>query len=159
MDKDPNRPEGLGPIIRTLHATISQRAFGAQSSTSIALKSENFQNPCDDDTRLLIQFTCDGHVDETIIFDMCRIVTQGRIQILSLASALSLCPKIFLACWVCQPSRAQSCQSEHALHRRLNRCTSDRRYGELGYSISFSQYFKSLRASTSGITNLKTSRT
>ncbi|KAG2348863.1 hypothetical protein BDR05DRAFT_1055806 [Suillus weaverae] len=77
--------EGPSSVVRSLRAIrISNNGFIVQFSTAMAFKSHyyNSWNPADDDIPLSIQFTCNplAHVQPTIIFELCRIASQGRIH-------------------------------------------------------------------------------
>ncbi|KAG2135852.1 hypothetical protein DEU56DRAFT_981032 [Suillus clintonianus] len=82
-------PDGSGPVFRSLRAIyISCLSLCVQFSTSTATHHAEPWNTRDDDIRLSILFTCDvpgAEVEPSIIFDLCRFVTQDRIQKLSLS--------------------------------------------------------------------------
>jgi hypothetical protein len=77
--------DGPSPVVQSLRAIrISNNGFVVQFNTSIVFKSHYHYswNPADDDIPLSIQFTCNplAHVQPTIVFELCRIVSQGRIH-------------------------------------------------------------------------------
>ncbi|KAG0709603.1 hypothetical protein DFH29DRAFT_1011594 [Suillus ampliporus] len=93
-------PHRSGPVLRSMYAVrISRRTFGVQFSTSMTLKTGHSWDPPDDNIRLSIQFTylpsTEVQVQPTIIFDICRIVTQGRIQNLCIESPRHILPGNF----------------------------------------------------------------
>ncbi|KAG0709296.1 hypothetical protein DFH29DRAFT_224156 [Suillus ampliporus] len=80
MDKHPDRS---GSVIRSLRAIrLADRTFGVQFSTATAINPIHSWNPHDDDIRLSIQFTyvTSADAEPTIIFDVCRMVTQDKIH-------------------------------------------------------------------------------
>jgi len=84
MERD---PDACGSVIRFMRAIISYVSIDVRFSTSTPFASRR-----DDDTRLLIHFTWDSSaaVQPDIVFDICRIVTQGKIQSLSVSSSRNL---------------------------------------------------------------------
>ncbi|KAG2056825.1 hypothetical protein BDR06DRAFT_995312 [Suillus hirtellus] len=88
MHKD---PDGSGPIIRSMRASLSYHTFGVQFGTSTAFKSKYSWDPHDDDILLSIQFKCSSSTRKPpIIFDMCQMVPHRQIQSLFVTSSLVL---------------------------------------------------------------------
>lgn len=88
MHKD---PDGPGPIIRSMRASLSYHTFGVQFSTSMTFRSEYFWNPPDDDIILSLQFKCSSSTRKPpVIFDICQMVPHRRIRSLSVTSSLYL---------------------------------------------------------------------
>ncbi|KAG1866652.1 hypothetical protein DFJ58DRAFT_698882 [Suillus subalutaceus] len=91
--------DGPSPVVRSLRAIrISNNGFVVQFNTSMAFKSHHYHswNPADDDIPLSIQFTCNplAHVQPTIIFELCRVASQGRIHSMFLELLYDL-PELF----------------------------------------------------------------
>ncbi|KAG1792691.1 uncharacterized protein HD556DRAFT_1293420 [Suillus plorans] len=88
MHKD---PDGSGPIIRSMRASLSYHTFGVQFGTSTAFKSKYSWDPHNDDILLSIQFKCSSSTRKPpIIFDMCQMVPHCQIQSLFVTSSLVL---------------------------------------------------------------------
>ncbi|KAG0709297.1 hypothetical protein DFH29DRAFT_1027290 [Suillus ampliporus] len=80
MDKHPDESGSVSRFLRAFR--LAYRAFGVQFSTSTAIDPIPSWNPGEDDIRLSIQFAyaTSAEVEPTIIFDICRMVTQDRIR-------------------------------------------------------------------------------
>ncbi|KAG1739536.1 hypothetical protein EDB19DRAFT_2039289 [Suillus lakei] len=90
MDKNRDR---FGSVIRSLCTYISHHTLGVQFSTSTACKSDYCWDPRDDDMRLSMQFeynTTARDFQPAVVFDVCRMVTEHKIQTLSVSSAFCL---------------------------------------------------------------------
>ncbi|KAG1831315.1 hypothetical protein EV424DRAFT_1641250 [Suillus variegatus] len=88
MHKD---PDGSGPIIRSMRASLSYHTFGVQFGTSTTFKSKYSWDPHNDDILLSIQFKCSSSTRKPpIIFDMCQMIPHRQIQSLFVTSSLVL---------------------------------------------------------------------
>lgn len=84
-------PDGPGPIIRSMRASLSYHTFGVQFGTSVTFKSGYLWDPRDDDILLSIHFKCSSSTRKPpIIFDMCQMVPHRQIQSLFVTTSLGL---------------------------------------------------------------------
>lgn len=89
MKKSPGK---FGPVFRSLRTIFWCLKTVVQFSTSIKHRPPSTWNASDDDVPLSIQFQSDSPVaiQPPILFDICRLVTQGTIRTLSLSSSKDL---------------------------------------------------------------------
>ncbi|OJA15530.1 hypothetical protein AZE42_07292 [Rhizopogon vesiculosus] len=80
----------FGPVFRSLRVCLLSLSSVIQFSTSMEAKRPSSWNASDDDIRLSIQFAWNASttIDSLIIFDICRMVTQGKIRNLSVSSSM-----------------------------------------------------------------------
>ncbi|OAX43277.1 hypothetical protein K503DRAFT_796498 [Rhizopogon vinicolor AM-OR11-026] len=80
----------FGPVFRSLRVCLLSLSSVIQFSTSMEAKSPTSWNASDDDIRLSIQFAWNASttIHSPIIFDICRMVTQGKIRSLSVSSSM-----------------------------------------------------------------------